>query len=143
MKRAFKTRVSTKLGRAVEHSSEYERARMQANRRFKLDQQIFQEIGLCSFIRPLSKGELEGFEMPEGINASSIKHIYVLCPGSMEHVKKHMRPLPTHLGAVMFDMVNDERVHARILLTDEQVEVIKSSMNKAETGLYLNGKKVK
>jgi hypothetical protein len=43
----------------------------------------------------------------------------------------------------MFDMVKGVRVHARILLTQEQMEVIKSSMNKAETGLYLNGKAVK
>jgi hypothetical protein len=94
---------------------------------FKRDQRVFQDIDTCAFIRPYKIGETDGFDLSEDIDLKSIKWTYVLNPGSFEHVKKHMEPLQTHIGAIVFDMVGGERVHARVLLTQEQMEVIHES----------------
>lgn len=144
--RIFKAKIkkpSTIIDCEVERNDQYEQAEKRAKERFRLDQLIFKEIGLCSFIRPCVEGELEGFDLPNNIDASAIKYVYVLRPSSLDHVKEHMKPLPTHLGAVMFDSIGEKRVHARILLTEEHMEIIKMSMNKAEMGLFMDGKAVK
>jgi len=109
----------------VKKNAGYRISSLRSFKQFKLDKRVFQEIDTCSFIRPYVVGETDGFELPEGIDLIKIKWTYVLNPGDLDHVKKHMAPLTTHLGAIMlFDMVEGERVHARVLLTQEQMEIV-------------------
>jgi len=111
----------------VKKNAGYRISSLRSFKQFKFDKRVFQEIDTCSFIRPYIVGETDGFELPEDIDLIKIKWTYVLNPGDFEHVKRHMEPLQTHIGAIIFDMVGGERVHARILLTQEQMEIIHES----------------
>jgi len=116
----------------VKKNKEYRHAVPRSFKQFKLDKRVFQEIDTCSFIRPYVIGETDGFDLPEGIDLNQIKWTYVLSPGDLDHVNKHMLQLPTHLGAVVFDMLEGERAHARVLLTQEQMKIIHESAKKRE-----------
>jgi hypothetical protein len=111
----------------VKKNAGYRISSLRSFKQFKLDKRVFQEIDTCSFIRPYVVGETDGFELPEDIDLIKIKWTYVLNPGDLDHINKHMAPLTTHLGAIIFDMVEGERVHARVLLTQEQMETVRDS----------------
>jgi hypothetical protein len=141
IKKRFKARVRNSLdGIPVKKDKSYQKSLIRSKKQFDLDRQIFKEIDMCSFIRPIVPGELDGFVLPEEIDDRDIRWVYVLDPGSMSHVREHMKILPTHTGAVMFDITDGEQAHARILLDQAQMEIIRESMNKVEIGKIVNGK---
>jgi len=125
IKRRFKIKSRTTLGIIpVKKDKNYQKSLPRAKEQLALDRHIIKEIDMCSFIRPFVPGEMDGFELPEEID---IRWVYVLAPGSMSHVREHMKPLPTYTGVIIFDIVEGKRVHARILLNEEQKDAILAS----------------
>jgi hypothetical protein len=137
IKRRFKAKSRTALGIIpVKKDKYYQKSLVRSKEQFALDKYIIKEIDMCSFIRPFVPGEMDGFELPEEID--DIKWVYVLAPGSMSHVREHMKLLPTHTGAIMFDIVEGKRVHARILLNEEQKDAILASAKEVIVGQVIN-----
>jgi len=141
IKRRFKTKVRTYLGLIpVKNDKTYKASLSRSKEQLALDRHIIKEIDMCSFIRPFVPGEMDGFELPEEIDDRDIRWVYVLAPGSMSHVREHMKPLPTHTGVIIFDIVEGKRVHARILLNEEQKDAILASAKEVRIGQIIGEK---
>jgi len=135
IKRKFKIKVGTLLGAVpAKKDKNYQKSLVRSKEQLALDRHIIKEIDMCSFIRPIVPGEMDGFILPEEIDDRDIRWVYVLAPGSMSHVREHMKPLPTHTGVIIFDIVEGERVHARILLNEEQKDAILASAKEVRIG---------
>ncbi len=108
--------------------------------RFRKDALIFCKIQICAFLRQYVPGEADGFDLPENVDMSKIKWTYVLSPGTHAHIQQHLLGLPTHESVVVFDMWAGKPAHARMLLTEEQAQMIRANMKQEEVILVRKDK---
>jgi hypothetical protein len=136
-KTVFKSHLQFK---EVQSNSYNVQTKQESLDRFRKDALIFCKIQICAFLRQYVPGEADGFDLPENVDLSKIKWTYVLTPGTRAHIQQHLMPLPIYDGIVMFDMWYDKPAHARLLLTEEQAQMIRANMKQEEVILVRKDK---
>jgi hypothetical protein len=121
-----KTRIKTEHDVSIQFGNErYESANPKSANQFLIDRKILDETGACGFIRPYFPGEFEGMALVYDLDMEAIKYVYVIDFPSPEHMVEHLRALAGQRGHASIEKWDNKPVHARVLLTEEQLVLIR------------------